>query len=159
VTCNLLFVYGTLRTGFEAYRVRQTTRVHYISKASVRGQLVDLGRFPGALKPGLRVTREHSYSEPGVHDPVRPERGGVGWQGQSQIMGEVFRLLNVSRGLKLLDDYEGYHPASPDKSLFIRELTEVKLEDGQTVIAWIYWLNRSPKGARRIKSGDYGDRV
>jgi len=81
-----------------------------------------------------------------------------GWQ-QYRIIGDVFRLLSPARAFRLLDSYEGFRPALPGESLFIRELIEVRLENGNQVTAWIYWLNRLPKGARRIRSGDYGDKT
>jgi gamma-glutamylcyclotransferase (GGCT)/AIG2-like uncharacterized protein YtfP len=155
VRCNLIFVYGTLRPGFEASRLMQTVGARYVGKGSVCGELVDLGRFAGALKPHLTGTGVHSEGESDYSATPAWEPGSVDGRRRSRIVGDVFRLVNLTRALKLLDDYEGFRPAMPRESLFVRELTEVKLENGERVTAWIYWLNRSPKGARRIKSGDY----
>jgi len=155
VKCNLIFVYGTLRPGFEAYPLLLNPGAHYIGKGSVSGELVELSGFPGALKPGRMGAGEKS-------EGAADESKVSGWHMSSadgrpeyRIIGDVFRLLNPARAFKLLDNYEGFRPALPGESLFIRELTEVRLENGNRVTAWIYWLNRFPKRARRIRSGDY----
>lgn len=48
-----------------------------------------------------------------------------------------------------VDRLEGY------PRLYDRLLTEVVLEDGSTVEAWVYVMQRLPVGARIIESGDW----
>jgi gamma-glutamylcyclotransferase (GGCT)/AIG2-like uncharacterized protein YtfP len=154
--CDLIFVYGTLRPGFEAYRLLQTVGAHHLGQGSVCGELADLGRFPGALKPDVAPAGEGSQDR---SETTAWEASSVDGSHGSRIVGDVFRLVNSNRAFKLLDGYEGFRRAAPGESLFIRELTEVTLRNGRPIVAWIYWLNRSAKGARRIKSGDYGDNI
>jgi gamma-glutamylcyclotransferase (GGCT)/AIG2-like uncharacterized protein YtfP len=154
VNCSLFFIYGTLRRGFEGHPLLQRLGARYASKGTVNGQLFDLGSFPGAVKPAAapRAGRLNSQpSEPATQVPASRHPG----RGQPRVTGEVFRFSNPERAVNALDAYEGFRPASPQEGLYARELTEVTLEAGGRITAWIYWLNRPPKGMRRIGSGDY----
>lgn len=52
ISCNLLFVYGTLRHGSGHHMADfLAERSRSLGEARVRGQLFDLGRFPGMLAP------------------------------------------------------------------------------------------------------------
>jgi len=132
-TCHssLLFVYGTLRRGGEGHRLLERLGVVYVGKGSVAGELYDVGSYPGALKS---------------QDP------------SSRVVGEVYRLSNATQALQRLDEYEGVRPSGPAASLYSREITEVTLENGEHLSAWIYWLRRAPQRTRRIQSGDYAKR-
>ena len=132
-TCHssLLFVYGTLRRGGEGHRLLQRRGVVYVGKGSVAGELYDLDSYPGALKS---------------QDP------------SSRVMGEVYRLSNPTQALQRLDEYEGVRPSGAAASLYSREITEVTLENGEHLSAWVYWLSRAPQRMRRIKSGDHAKR-
>jgi gamma-glutamylcyclotransferase (GGCT)/AIG2-like uncharacterized protein YtfP len=156
VNSALLFVYGTLRRRFPRHSLLQSLGASYVSKGRICGELFDLGDYPGAVK---RVfTAQHA-------NPQRPEAGMVIGTGgtkseppsyrehpRSTVRGEVFRLSNPQRALRTLDGYEG---ACAVDGLYKRECTEVTLEDGSRATAWVYWLNRTPTGMRRIASGDY----
>ena len=123
-----VFVYGTLRRGGERHGLLERLGALYVGRGSVAGELWDLGAFPGAVKP---------------------KRAGA------RVIGEVYRLRHAARALKKLDEYEGIRPQAPARSLYSREITEVIMEDGARLLAWIYWLNRVPPRLRRIESGDY----
>lgn len=80
MNCELLFVYGSLRRGFEAQDLMRRLAARYVGKGSVRGRLFDLGKFPGALKiPGT----------------------------STRVVGELYQLPSAARALKSLDRYEG----------------------------------------------------
>jgi gamma-glutamylcyclotransferase (GGCT)/AIG2-like uncharacterized protein YtfP len=159
VKCDLIFVYGTLRPGFDAYPLLQKPGAHYVGKGSVCGELVELSSFPGALKPGRTGAGEASEGEADESGSSSRQMSSADGHPRYRVIGDIFRLLSPARAFKLLDRYEGFRPALPGESLFIRELTEVRLENGNRVTAWIYWLNRLPKRARRIRSGDYSDKT
>jgi gamma-glutamylcyclotransferase (GGCT)/AIG2-like uncharacterized protein YtfP len=151
VNSPLLFVYGSLRRQFEGHALLERLGARYIGRASVPGRLFDLGRFPGAIKtnvvhePGQRLNSSQVNATP---EPAE----------QPRVLGEIFQLRNPQRALSLLDQYEGLRPSPLVRSLYARELVEATLEDGERVVTWIYWLNRLPKGMRRITSGDYRSR-
>lgn len=123
-----MFAYGTLRRGGKRHDILQQLHAVYVGKGSVAGELFDLGEYPGAVKSGSTAAR---------------------------VIGEVYRLPNLKTALRILDEYEGVGAAT---SLYHREITEVTLDSGQRVSAWVYWLNEAPPHARRIESGDYADR-
>lgn len=128
---DLLFVYGTLRRGFAPHRFLRSLRAKYLGEGTVQGELFDLGAFPGARKTA-RV-------------------GAV-------VRGEVYRLVQPTRGFAVLDEYEGLDPSSA-QSLFRRETAQVSLQNGKQAVAWVYWLKCQPKCARRIPSGDCGKKT
>jgi pyruvate carboxylase len=129
---SLLFVYGTLRRGFSRHKFLEAAGTVFVSRGTTRARLFDLGEFPGAI--------------PSTRD-------------SDLLTGEVYRLANPVRALKLLDQVEAFGPVSPSTSLFRRALVEVTLENGSTVRAWVYWLNRWHGPRRRIASGNYAGRV
>lgn len=126
-----VFSYGTLITGALASEIDQAIAAHCVDRWEgwVRGQLFDLGAYPGAV-PAAR----------------RDER----------VWGQVLELQKPEWILALLDRYEGYDPRAPQKSLYLREPVRVlSAATGKPAEAWIYWLNQRPAGRRRIPSGDY----
>jgi gamma-glutamylcyclotransferase (GGCT)/AIG2-like uncharacterized protein YtfP len=74
--------------------------------------------------------------------------GAVKAPGAPQVvLGELYYLPGAVRALKFLDRYEG--------SRYKREVTEVELQSGRRVRAWIYWLKRVPASGQKIEGGDY----
>jgi len=128
VNCRLIFVYGTLRRGLSRHRFLKAERARFLSRGTVRGELYDLGKFPGAV-PSENAT--------------------------ALVCGEVYCLANPARAHTLLDHVEGMVPGAPEFSLYLRAPTEVTLQNGTKVEAWIYWLNHVHGAKRRISSGDY----
>ncbi len=124
-----LFVYGTLRKAF-AHPLSLFIEKNsvFAGTGTVRGNLYDLGEYPGAV----------------------PAKTNLVW-------GEVYVLnKNISqRVLAKLDEYEGYLKNEKNKSLFAREWITVKLTNEQTTEAWMYWYQHPVDEATRIASGDY----
>ena len=118
---DFLFVYGALRHGFALHHHLRRLGAEFVARGEVQAELYDLGRFPGARKS----------SKPG-----------------KVLAGEVYRLRQAEKALKVLDHVEGYSPETAEKSLFQRATTEVVLPNGERRVAWIYWLNERA-GARR----------
>lgn len=127
--CRLLFVYGTLRRGFERHHNLERLGAGFRRDARVAAELFDLGRYPGA----------------------RPAEGTGKW-----VYGEVFELRQPARDLRVLDHVEDFMPAAPERSEFVRDLAELVLANGERQAAWIYWLTaKASAGRRRIACGDY----
>jgi gamma-glutamylcyclotransferase (GGCT)/AIG2-like uncharacterized protein YtfP len=129
VDCHRLFVYGTLRHGFERHHHLERLGAGFRREARVAAELFDLGRYPGA----------------------RPASGKGKW-----VRGEVFELRQPAHDLRVLDQVEDFIPAAPARSEFVRALAEVVLANGARQTTWIYWLTAKARaGRRRIACGDY----
>lgn len=107
-----LFVYGTLRRGFELHHGLARLGARFLAKARVAAELIDRGRYPGA-RPSARTGK---------------------W-----VRGELFQQRKPARALRVLDKVEGFIPGAPKRSLFVRAATEVLLNNSSRVQAWIYW--------------------
>lgn len=130
---DLLFVYGTLRRGSSHHHILRSLHAACLGPATVAGELFDLGRFPGARL-------------------VEPKRAGIS---SRRVTGELYRLQNPTRGLDVLDRYEGLQPSKHEAPMFTRELARVQTQGGRAAQAWIYTLARRPAAACLIPSGDY----
>jgi gamma-glutamylcyclotransferase (GGCT)/AIG2-like uncharacterized protein YtfP len=129
MTPTHLFVYGTLRqdSGHPSY-AKIADDATLVGRGHVRGVLYRLGWHPGAV---------------------------LADQGDSWIRGELYRMHEPDRLLVLLDDYEGCGPSDPNPHRFERVATDVRLDSGEQVRAWIYVFRDSTEGAPRIDSGDW----
>jgi gamma-glutamylcyclotransferase (GGCT)/AIG2-like uncharacterized protein YtfP len=103
----------------------------FAGRGTIRANLYDLGDYPGARVVG---------AEPG-----------------RRVSGELYRLRDAKLALKNLDKYEEFFPLQPNKSLFVRELVAVTLEDGRKKRAWAYLYNRGTADAKLIPTGRYRD--
>lgn len=122
---GLIFVYGTLRRGFDGEMAR---RLHasacWMGKAQVRGLLYRVADYPG-LVPG-----------------------------EGQVIGDLFLPHDPVATLALLDDYEecAAHFSLPDE--YTRQLLKVEAVDGP-VEAWTYIYMRDVRGLPLIPGGDF----
>jgi gamma-glutamylcyclotransferase (GGCT)/AIG2-like uncharacterized protein YtfP len=124
-----LFVYGTLRSGMSHRHVLEG-RATLVCEASVGGSLFDVGEYPGAVASASPSDR---------------------------VVGELYRV-DVAEAAALfaeLDRYEGFDPARPASSEFVRVRIGARTEGGGSVEAWMYRYNRPTRGLKRIGSGDY----
>ena len=81
--------------------------------------------------------RIHWY--PGMRKPIDPN---------DLVTGELYRLLQPSKTLEVLDGYEGKHD-------YRRELHGATLENGRKIQAWVYmYLQRRPEDCR-VFSGEW----
>lgn len=119
--CPHLFVYGTLRRGFENPFARTLAeQAEFIGPATAGGRIYAVApRYPG-LVPS--------------EDP------------NDRAAGEVFRMHDPAALLRLLDDYEGCGPLSPQPYEFERELTVAVLDYSRQIEVWAY-LYRWPVDA------------
>ena len=110
---------------------RRKCGAEFVGRGTIRANLYDLGNYPGA-----RV---------------------LGAEPAQRVSGELYRLRDPKLALKILDEYEAFSPLEPTKSLFVRELLPVTLEDGREKRAWAYLYNRGIAGAKLILTGRYRD--
>lgn len=126
---EFLFVYGTLRRGQPLHPHLEPPRARFVGEGRIVGRLFDLGEFPGATP-----------------DPKR----------FSTVRGEVHELFDPQETLVVLDDIEGFDPKRPERSLFERRETQVTLDAGGTVRAWVYFYRQPLLEATEIPDGDFG---
>ena len=125
-----LFVYGTLRKGFDLPLQKRISRdIEWVGPSEIRGKLYDIGKYPAAL-------------------PVEKNEKSV-------IKGEVIKINDPVKVMKLLDKYEGYDPKKLKSSEYYREKEKLVLKDGKKVEAWVYWYNYPVEGKKRIRHKDY----
>lgn len=125
-----LFVYGTLRQGFEPHIYLRRQSARFLGQGIITGRLYDLGEYPGAVPSDL----------PG-----------------DEIQGELYELPDPDAHLQVLDEVEEFDPDHPETSLFVRRPAEVRLRTGEKIEAWVYFLPRKPRNARLIQSGDFAE--
>jgi gamma-glutamylcyclotransferase (GGCT)/AIG2-like uncharacterized protein YtfP len=125
---DFVFFYGTLMTPFNRPgRQRVESKLAFAGRGRIKAALFDLGIYPAAV--------------PAVDD--------------STVAGEVYELLDPATVLGALDEIEGYRPNEPERSLYLRVMTDVTLDSGQSRQAWAYFYNAPLGRAERIPSGDY----
>lgn len=132
-TNNRLFVYGTLRSDSQDSRFELIgLAARFVSRARMRGRLVDLGPYPGLIPPT---------------------------SGDDRVCGQVYVLSNPGGTLARLDKYEGCAPGTGEAhGAFRRALGDAVLESGRKVSAWVYVYQGPVAGKNIIVSGDYLDR-
>ena len=127
-----LFVYGTLRSGFQSAAYDYITRYfNFFGDAKVKGKLYDLGEYPAAAP-----TQEEAF-----------------------IAGELYIIRNIkefSWAIGQLDGYEGVVVEKEEHPLYRREIADVYINDA-IVPAWVYWYNGELAGKPIISSGDVMD--
>lgn len=128
---HLVFFYGTLMTGFDRRRrAGIDNQLKYVGRGAIRAALFDLGLYPAAV----------------------PAPDGHVW-------GEVYDMTDPPAVLRALDEIEGYSAGDPDRSLYVRQETDVVLPDGTFAMASVYFYNAPLGRAQRIHSGDYLEHV
>lgn len=125
----LLFVYGSLRSGFHHPAYQYISRYfHPLGTARLQGTLYDMGDYPAA----------------------RPEGSGT------YIIGELYQIKQADEwdwAIAQLDDYEGVQADEDGPALYKRNLVRVEIGD-KTETAWIYWYAGDVSGRPIVTSGD-----
>jgi gamma-glutamylcyclotransferase (GGCT)/AIG2-like uncharacterized protein YtfP len=111
-----LFVYGTLMTATQGrlgavQRARLGRHGTSLGAATVAGQLINLGTYPGLIEPA------------GPDDVVH---------------GELFQLDQPDEVISWLDSYEGVAPEPTPHDEYVRVLVPARLATGEEVAAWVY---------------------
>lgn len=129
MNCPYLFVYGSLRSGFQhpAYDyIKQYFRL--MGPATASAGLYALDKLPVA----------------------QPEPGGP------QLWGELYVIQHPEEqewAMAQLDDYEGIEGEEGETPLYAKSQTTVACNN-QTYTAWVYWYTGPMAGAIPIPSGD-----
>ena len=125
-TPEYCFVYGTLKRGQSNHGLIAAA-VRAAIPATVAGRLYDLGPFP-ALGPG-----------------------------DDRVRGELLLIdpALLTSTLTLLDELEGFVPADPRGSIYLREVAPARTEAGETIAANLYRYNRGPAALRYLPDGEW----
>ncbi len=124
-----LFVYGTLRDGFDNEARRLLLKhADFIREGTFRGKLFLVNDYPGAV---------NSEDDRDI------------------VHGEVYRLNNSRPLLAGLNEYEGCSGSYPQPTEYTREEAMIRLAGKAAVRAWVYIYNRHTKGLYEIVSGDF----
>lgn len=121
-----LFVYGTLRAGFDGAMARWLrSAAHLVGAATIGGRLYRVADYPG-LVPG----------------PV------------GLVQGDLYALIDVAAILARLDEYEEIAAHHPLPHEYRRDLSVVQATDGP-VTAWVYVYAHDVTGLEAIAGGDF----
>ena len=126
---DYLFVYGTLRRGANHpmhQLLMQNSR--FIGMAHFQGKLYQVTHYPAVVAS------------------ANPDE---------QVLGEVYQLLQPEQTLPQLDKYEECGADFPAPQEYRRELQTVRLENGDSLTAWVYLYNRDTRMLTPIPSGDF----
>lgn len=120
-----LFVYGTLKRGFDnpfAKILEENAR--YVGNGSFPGRLFRISWYPAAI-----------YEKDST----------------KRVQGEVYELVQQHEFvLKELDQYEDI---TPENSEYVRTLIEVTTEDGNLINCLVYLYNQPINGLIELESG------
>ncbi|MCS4306900.1 gamma-glutamylcyclotransferase (GGCT)/AIG2-like uncharacterized protein YtfP [Rheinheimera pacifica] len=126
---HYLFVYGTLRQNAN-HPMHQLLAQHsrFIGKARYQAQLYRIDYYPGAV-PSNNVA--------------------------DQVVGELYQLIQPDLLLPELDNYEECSSRFTPPHEYRREQQNITLDNGYSVVAWVYVYNRNTDGLALIHSGDF----
>jgi gamma-glutamylcyclotransferase (GGCT)/AIG2-like uncharacterized protein YtfP len=112
----LLFIYGTLHPDRAPADISDVARrLEFVSSATIRGRLNDLGDYPGLILDDA---------------PEAPT-----------VAGDIFAVPD-GQTLAEIDTYEQFRPADPPNSLFDRTHAIVTLPDGSQQSCSVYVYSR-----------------
>lgn len=125
---DFLFTYGTLMQGFSnPFAQRLHTLSTFEGKGSFPGTLYKIDWYPGA----------HYNAE-----------------SQNHVYGEVYRITSPEILFPELDDYEDVFE-DEEKSLYVRKIIPVFMQDQSIASCWIYLYNQNVNDLEIIESGNF----
>lgn len=125
---DFLFTYGTLMQGFQnPFAQRLHTSSTFEGKGSFPGLLYKISWYPGAV-----------YDE----------------KSESSVFGEVYQLTGKALLLPELDDYEDVLE-DEEKSLYLRKIIPIRMQDGSVLPCWVYLYNQDTTDLEKIETGDF----
>jgi gamma-glutamylcyclotransferase (GGCT)/AIG2-like uncharacterized protein YtfP len=124
-----IFVYGSLARG----------NIHF-NKFFNEEQIT-----PNVFIRASAYRLEVGYSVVSTQNPFQMVPGDMVTCSKSEIL------------LSLLDEFHGFSFKTPEKSLYLRILTDVYMDDGSVKKAYVYSINplKLPKTAKLIESGNW----
>lgn len=127
--CLYLFVYGSLRSGFNNPAYQYISQYfNLVAHVTARGLLLEKDQVPVAIP-----TNDDCY-----------------------IQGELYVIKNPDEfpwAIAQLDDYEGLNPDEDEVCDYHRDKVNIKSGDAN-VTAWVYWYCGNTDGLPVIASGD-----
>lgn len=127
---NYLFVYGSLRKALNgSLHALLKNQAMFLGFARIPGRLYLINCYPGLISTPIF-------------------RGFT-------VIGEVYRLHQPHRLLKVLDAYEECTADFPQPHEYKRMAQSVKLSDGRRLLCWVYIYNRPDTGLKHIIDGDF----
>ena len=125
---EFLFVYGTLRKGYGNELHKLIARnSEFIGLANYQGKMFNIGEYPGIVPSD---------------------------DASDKVVGELYKLTNPLRLVKILDEYEEFYPENESESVFLRKDIQVEV-DGTNYATYGYLYNRPLDGLAQITSGDF----
>ena len=126
-----LFVYGTLMSSAgsdygQLARARLLQEAPHRFAAQMRGQLYELGQYPGLV---------------------------ASCDADNLVHGQLLLLSSPSATLAWLDDYEAISTAPGADNEYVRELRDVTIAGGPCVSSWVYSYVKSVVGLVRLTDG------
>ena len=129
MTCDLLFVYGTLMRGFDHPMARLlAANADFVGEATCRGRLYLVTHYPGLVRAD---------------------------DANDIVHGELFRLREVEAMLREFDMYEACGEGFPEPTEYVRQQFAVTLAGGSVRDAWTYLYNWPVDDLPRIASGRF----
>ena len=129
MTCDRLFVYGTLMRGFDHPMAKLLSRsADFIGEARCHGRLYLVKHYPG-----LVLSEDAS----------------------EVVFGELYRLRQAKELLREFDMYEACGEGFADPTEYVRQMLPVTLRDGASSEAWTYVHNWPVAHLPRIASGRF----
>lgn len=126
---ELLFVYGTLRRGLGGdMHALLAKHARLLGRAIYQGRLYIVTHYPGVIPSD---------------DP------------EDRVEGEVYAIAQPEILIPLLDHYEECGPDFAAPTEYIRQRQPVRMQNGDTCVAWVYLYNYPTHALKRIESGDY----
>lgn len=129
MTCDRLFVYGTLMRGFDHPMARLlAANADFLGAARCRGRLHLIKHYPGLVLSD---------------DPA------------DIVHGELFSLREPAALLREFDMYEACGEGFPEPTEYVRRMLQMTLEDGSRSEAWTYLYNWPVEHLPRIATGRF----
>jgi gamma-glutamylcyclotransferase (GGCT)/AIG2-like uncharacterized protein YtfP len=129
VTCDRLFVYGTLMRGFDHSMAKLlSANADFLGEASCRGRLYLVRHYPGLV--------------------LSDDASDV-------VHGELFRLRARDELLREFDMYEACGEGFEPPTEFVRAMLSVTRADGSVGEAWTYTYNWPVAKLPLIASGRF----
>jgi gamma-glutamylcyclotransferase (GGCT)/AIG2-like uncharacterized protein YtfP len=129
MTCDHLFVYGTLMRSFDHPMAQLLSRsADFIGEARCRGRLYLVKHYPGLV----------------LSDDV-----------DDVVFGELFHLHHADEVLREFDMYEACGEGFPQPTEYLRQMVGITLGNGEAREAWTYLYNWPVDRLPRIASGRF----
>ncbi|MGJ8644884.1 MAG: gamma-glutamylcyclotransferase family protein [Luteolibacter sp.] len=125
---ELVFVYGTLRRG--ASNHFRMDGAEYVGAGSIAGRIYFIDSHPEFVYPALVCG------------------------GDERVVGELFHV-EKTRHLADLDLFEGINALSPEPDEYRRIKVEVKMDSGETMLAWVWEWAGELGDSRALEGGDW----